>query len=91
MRSDDLGRPRAKQPLDIRRVERLNQHDDTTYTALGRQARNGLPHVFGIEQRRRNDGGTAARRKRPRHGYQPVQVAHAKYLRAHIAALDFLL
>ena len=91
VRSDDLGRPRAKQPFDIRRVERLDQHDDATHTALGRQARNGLSHVFGIEQRRRDDGGTAARRKRPRHGHQPVQVAHAKHLRAHIATLDFLL
>ena len=91
VRSDDLGRPRAKQPFDIRRVERLDQHDDATHTALGRQACNGLPHVFGIEQRCRDDGGTAARGKRPRHGYQPVQIPHAKHLCAHIATLDFLL
>ena len=91
VRSDDLGRPRAKQPLDIRRIERFYQHDHATHAAFGRQARNSLAHIFGIKQRRRDDGSPAARRKRPRHGYQPVQVAHAKHLRAHIATLDFLL
>ena len=88
-RSDNLGRPCAKQPLDIRRIERLYQYDHAAHAALGRQARNGLSHVFGIEQGCRDNRRPATRRKRPRHGHQPIQVAHAKHLCACIAALDF--
>lgn len=89
VRSDDLGRPCAKQPLDIRRIECFYQHDHATHAAFGRQARNSLAHIFGIKQRRRDDGSSAARRKRPRHGNQPVQVTHAKHLCTRITALDF--
>ena len=31
---DDLGRPRAKQSFDIRRIERFYQHDHAPHTAL---------------------------------------------------------
>ena len=72
VRSDDLGRPRAKQPLDIRRIERLYQHDDAAHASFGSQARDGLSHIFSIKQGCRDNGSATARRKRPSHRHQPV-------------------
>ena len=45
VRSDDLGRPRAKQSLDIRRIERFYQHDHATHAPRPSGAQQSCAHL----------------------------------------------